>query len=55
MLSHGMKKSDFTNITMRKIVRRRYHGKKIEVNIGVCHDTVRKEFCHGNGKEVVVK
>lgn len=55
MLSHGMKKCDFSNITMRKIERSRYHGKKIEVNIGVCHDTVRKEFGHGNDKEVVVK
>ena len=55
MLSQGMKKCEFSDVTMRRMERRRYHGKKIKVNMEGYHDTMRKVLCHGNDKEEVVK
>ena len=55
MLSHGMKNIKSLDITMRRMERGRYHGKKIKVNMEGYHDTMSKVFCHGNDKEVAVK
>lgn len=52
---HGTRKSGFSNITMRNMERRGYHGRDVKVILVECHEMMRKEFCHGNDKRVIVK
>lgn len=55
VLSHGMKKRKLSDIAMRNMEKRRYHGKDVKVILVECHEMMRKEFCHGNEKRLIVK